>query len=426
MSFRLNRAIGLGAALLALAWVLPEATQNARHLAPGSKAANWPQYGFDGGHSNFYPYEKSIGKQNVTQLQLSWSTNPNVIQSEGYVADKGAIYALSANDGKLYAVNVQDGSVRWSTSQLLGNGVPGDSVPAVAGKVVIVPCSVANGDPSPGGLCGIRASDGSIKWNANCPVSVNCGVSSPAIDGKLAFYHISEIISDANQEFLAAVNAKSGKLVWDVATSPYHCPDTGRNNDLPVPVANGHAYEVFSCQGQQGNLLEVCAVQESSGTSDWCTDIDDQYASVIEANGTLYVTAYGPSGPYAVALDEATGAAKWTSARFADVPGATAATKNTLYIALYHGQGLLALSANTGAQLWKYTGGYASMVAANGLVYTSTCCSGGGTALIALDGKTGAKLWQSSEGQGGVNATPIILNDTIYAGCYYICGYRVP
>lgn len=426
MSFRQNWAIGLGAALVALACVLPAASRSAPPAAPGRKASSWPQYGFDGGHGNFFPYEKSIGTKNVTQLQLSWSTNPNVIQSEGYVADKGAIYALSANDGMLYAVNVQDGSVRWSTSKLLGNGVPQDSVPAVAGKMVIVPCSVANGDPSPGGLCGVRASDGSVKWNANCPVSENCGVSSPAIDGKLAFYHISQTDCCANQEFLAAVNISSGKLAWQVATSPYHCPDTGRSDDLPIPVANGHVYEVFSCQGQQANLLQVCAVQESSGASDWCTDIDDQFANVIEANGTLYVTASGPPGPYAMALDETTGATKWTSATFADTAGATAATKNTLYVALYHGNGILALSENTGAQLWKYTGGYGQLMSANGVLYTWTCCSGGGTALIAIDGKTGAKLWQSSEGQGAVNATPIILNDTIFAGCYYICGYHLP
>jgi outer membrane protein assembly factor BamB len=394
-------------------------------LAASTNTSKWPQYGFDGGHSNFYPYEKAIGQRNVKRLRLSSSTNPNVIQSEGFVEDKGVIYALSANDGKLYAANAQDGSVLWSTSQVLGNGTPvSDSVPAVAGKMVVIPCSIANGDPSPGGMCGVRAANGAIKWNANCAASTNCGVSSPAVDGGLAFYHVSRTDCCANQEYLDAVHVSSGTLAWEVATSPYHCPDTGRGNDLPVPVANGNVYEVFSCQGEQANLLQICSLQESSGATNWCTDIDDQFASAVAANGMIYITASG-SNSIAMALNETTGRIKWTSAPLADTAYAVAAGKDAVYLGLAHDNGVLALSPKTGAQLWADGGGYGPLMTANGLVYTWTCCSGGGVALIALDGKTGANLWQSAEGQGGGDATPIIVNDTIYAGCYYICAYRL-
>ena len=66
------------------------------------------------------------------------------------------------------------------------------------------------------------------------------------------------------------------------------------------------------------------------------------------------------------------------------------------------------------------------MSIANGLVYSD---GGGGNngnvAITAFNENNGKVVWTSgSIGNGGAPAAPVILDGTIYAGCYTLCAFR--
>jgi outer membrane protein assembly factor BamB len=389
-----------------------------RH-AHAKLASDWPQFGLDGGHSGYYQGETPIGKKNVDQLQLGWSTT--VVQSGGIVENNGTLYADSDSDGNLYAVRAKDGSQLWSVP-MLGGGTTFDPVPAVADKMVVSLCYGTVNGVAGTGLCGVRASDGGGAWQQICG---SCGVqNSPSVDGRLAFYQYLSSNGQTVTPELNAVNVKTGKIVWQYS-SPYHCVDVGQGGTLPVPVANGHVYAPLGCLGKQQDKTGICALEESNGTPDWCTDVNDQYASDLESQGTVYAITCCNNGGVAqvMAIDEGRGAVKWANL----LPGGTnggvhyAVANGILYVVMQFA-GIEAISAKTGALLWNQTNNVgAAVTVANGVLYTYTR-----QALSALDAKTGANIWQSNEGNGSSFATPIIVGGTIYTSCYNLCSYNLP
>jgi outer membrane protein assembly factor BamB len=150
--------------------------------------------------------------------------------------------------------------------------------------------------------------------------------------------------------------------------------------------------------------------------------------SLFKGGGTLYATESGASTSKLVALNESSGNIKWSVTVPNIASDAFAVADGRVFVDFHNATGLIAFSASNGKQLWAQTTAVTSAISvANGIVYTD---AGGGNngdhAITALNPKTGSMIWGSSAGNGASPATPVILNGTIYAGCYTMCAFTLP
>ncbi|HEX3670736.1 MAG TPA: PQQ-binding-like beta-propeller repeat protein [Candidatus Cybelea sp.] len=405
------------------------------HLNPNAGTAKWAQFGYDSGHSGYNPLEDTITTQNVSSLQTAWN-DTSIIQPGGIVVDGGVAYVNDmgqSNEG-LYALDAATGAQKWYANLNLNGSWGGmtHSVSAVSGNVVVSPCSNGSSSPFLTGLCGVNARTGKILWTYYCSQYQGGGCSgivngtSPAVYNKLVYAQITQGVNE--QPDTEALDPKTGNVVWDVA-GIYHCPDGGDASSDPLPAANGLVFAVLACQGPSG-ATEICALSAASGAEAWCDTTSNIYVGgLIAGAGKLYVVESIGSNTVVTALDATTGTQAWT----ARLPGsnyAKLATANNRVFVNDGGIGIFALSAHNGRTKWSYTananltqGGVLSV--ANGIVYAD---GGGGNngnvALTALNESTGSLIWTSgSIGNGAAPVTPVILNGTVYAGCYTLCAF---
>ena len=407
-------------------------------LQANAAAAEWSQFGYDAGHSGYNSFEQKISAKNVSKLQIAWN-DKKIIQPGGIVVDRNVAYVddMGQTGQGLYAINVTTGKEKWRANMHL-NGNWGSfyhAVAAVAGNVVVSPCSNGSTTMFLTGLCGVDANSGKILWKTFCtqyqgnPCSglVNNG-TSPAYYGSLIYVESVQGVNE--QPDVQAINPQTGKVAWAVP-GVYHCPDAGLASDNPLPAVNGEVLAVLGCQGTAGGT-EICALSASSGAETWCYQSPNVYVEeTIAANGLFYVTLQGSDNDLLVlAFNPASGAQVW-QAKLPSGYFSTMAADSTRLIVLDGNIGVYALSPTNGKLRWNYTananlflGGTLSI--ANGLVYSD---GGGGNngnvAITAFNENNGKVVWTSgSIGNGGAPAAPVILDGTIYAGCYTLCAFR--
>lgn len=401
--------------------------------------AEWLQFGYDAGHTGYNPLEKTINAKNVSDLQIGWD-DQTIVQPGGIAIDHNVAYVddMGQTNAGLYALDAQTGAQKWYANVNL-NGAWGSfthAVSAVAGNVVVTPCSNGSSSLFLTGLCGVNAKSGKVLWSTYCTQYEGnpCGGltnngTSPTLYGKLIYFQSTQGVNE--QPDTLALDPKNGKVVWDVP-GVYHCPDAGAGGN-PLPATDGNVFALMGCFGQSGNT-ELCGFSAASGTAAWCDQSPAYIEDSIAANGRLYVTepGNGSSNLAVIAFDAKSGAQLWT----ANLPGQNSsimATANNSLFVEDGGAGVYALSATTGKPLWSYTangnlfhGGVLSV--ANGIVYAD---GGGGNngnvAITALSAKNGSVIWTSgSIGNGGAPATPAIVNGTVYTGCYTLCSFTLP
>jgi len=403
-------------------------------FAAASRTAKWLQFGYDAGQTGFNPLESTITTKNVAQLQIAWN-DTNIIQPGGIVVDGDVAYVDDQGQSAagLYALDTATGAQKWF-AQVNLNGPWGNfvhPVAAVAGKVVVTPCS--NGQSSfLTGLCGVDGKTGAIVWTHYCQQyqgggcgGIINGTSPTFYDGRIIFENTEGINEQPDTE---ALDPKTGALLWDVP-GEYHCPDAGDVSGNPLPATGGLVFTVLGCQGPSG-ATNICAVSAKSGSTAWCAASEAAYVQGLVAGGNqLFVEETVASSLEIFAFDAKTGAAEWS----APVPGrggALALANGRLIV--NSGTGVYALAAKNGKPLWSYSananytnGGVLSV--ADGVVYTD---GGGGNngndGLTALDEATGALISTSSFGNGAAPLTPVIVNGAIYAGCYTLCALTLP
>ncbi len=413
------------------------ATAALRGIVPGATTAQWPQFGYDQGHSGFNPREKTIGVTNVSKLQVAWN-GQSIVQPGGIVYGKGVLYVddLGQSNAGLYALNATTGAQKWYSNVNL-NGPWGSfshPVSAVAGNIVVTPCS--NGSPSKflTGVCGINARNGKTVWTRYCseyqsnacPGLANGVDTSPSYDGKQIYLQMTQGVNE--QPDTLALNPQNGDIVWAVP-GVYHCPDGGYTGENPPPVSGGLVYAVLACQGTSG-ATEICAFNTSSGTPAWCDNSPTIYiGQLIADKNNLYVVEPIGSTNEILALNAATGAQVWK----ASVPGANgealAVDRARLYV-VDGGAGVYALKLSSGKQLWSYTANRNMFIGnqatvANNVLYTN---GGGGNnnnvAIAAFNATNGALIWSTNSiSNGAAQASGIVINGTVYTGCYTVCAF---
>jgi len=155
-----------------------------RAIARTSTEANWPQLGFDAGHSADNPYETTIGPSNVAQLQQAWSFSTGTGNDAGNVIEaSGVVYAPSAN-GMLYAINAATGSQLWSLSSGSGYASSG-SAPAYDSGALFTVCTTST---STQGICALNAASGVSLWTYTFPGSDAYDGTPPVVSGGLVLY----------------------------------------------------------------------------------------------------------------------------------------------------------------------------------------------------------------------------------------------
>src|ERR1700722_12347610 len=134
-------------------------THHSSYIVPATgSTVNWPQSGFDSGHSGYNPKENLISASNVATLQQAWSFSPVAMAGNLVFAD-GMLFA-SSEDGTLYALNAATGAATWTFATGQVSHVPSGSPPAVDDGLVFTVCSQGSTE----GLCAVKASTGSLQW----------------------------------------------------------------------------------------------------------------------------------------------------------------------------------------------------------------------------------------------------------------------
>jgi outer membrane protein assembly factor BamB len=343
-------------------------------------------------------------------------SSPAVVNGVVYVTDRG-------DPGHLFAINAYTGAIKWENTLADTSWTS----PAVANGMVYVGTGWPGSD-TPGTFYAFNAStggSGTPVWKKTLP-NGNIG-SSPSV----AYGNVYVGRADHN---VSAWNAKTGAEVWTFKTNyeVYSSP----------AVYNGTVY--FSVPEDSGGD-NIIAVNATTGKKVWdakhAPNYDGSYidagavlgSSPAVANGVLYIGGY--SGVYA--FDANTGA---QLRKFHDNVGSsylsTPAVANGLVYFGTHGASphkFYALFANNFSVKWKNltpddTEMDASPAVANGVVYVTSDRQNNYAKgfLYAWNATTGAPLWKFLPvGAGGTSSGPAVANGVVYFGTWWNGLYAV-
>jgi outer membrane protein assembly factor BamB len=391
----------------------PLATPSA---AEHTKIVNWPQVGFDSGHSGYNPKEKTLSPSNVAGLTMLWSTSTGSGNTTyGLVSEGGVLYGMSYNE--LYALKPSTGAPIWTSAAYAGNG---GSAPAVAGNLVLADCGTSIGDE----LCAYTRKDGKPVWSAGCQCDL---FNPPTVDGA----HIYAEFAYGGTTW-DALDAKSGSVAWNYAVGN-HCANGGGDAD---PVANGTAYYTVGCQGSNSHT-SLCAFDAQNGIPGWCTQLATGGCDAVStdgvtaANNVLFANlqAGGSCSDQLVAFNAKTGVREWSVNISGNNPLHAQPAVAVGVVYEYTNSGVQAFSAKNGRLLWTQSSadsyGGVDISVANGVVYAG--CYHNDGELCALNAKNGKLLWSSGI-LGGGNTTPIVVDGVLYGSCggSDFCAFGLP
>ena len=427
-------------------------------LALPAAAQNWPMYLGDAAHSSFNGAESELSRENVAQLQPSWSIHVGAPMAAAPSVVDGILY-FGDWKGNFYAVDGAGGHILWS--QFVGMAVAPDNPvcqPAigVSGQAAVVDDTVY----VPGGDAAVYALDresGRIVWRV------------PLADPATGAYLWSSITPRDGSLYLGIASLGDcplvrGALVRIRLDDPHHpqiaylapAEDVGGGVwSTPALDEAGNSVVITTGTGEQdveegmwGGTLATLDI-ETLQLKDWfflpsnSVEEDIEWGSsptvFTHSDGTRAVAASGKDGVlYALTADGmqplwetklATGCIcpecgcgalstpAWDGARL--YAGAGTADPNSFYSGSVY-----ALEAD-GAPVWRYdTEGVviAPVTIANGLVYVPTTLG-----LLVLDAETGELLWDD-EGRGPLYSQAVVLDGTVYST--YVTGevvaWRVP
>jgi eukaryotic-like serine/threonine-protein kinase len=243
-----------------------------------------------------------------------------------------------------------------------------------------------------GNLYVIDENSGQLKWSYNTGAPI---YSSPAISAGTVFLA-------SRNGILYAFNEQSGNVIWSYANINY--PITSS----PL-VANGKVFFGNWCSGALCNPAgHFVALDASTGTLLWPAATVPSAAVVSSPsidNGHVF---FGEDDGTVVSLNETTGKAVWSV-----VPGGTVLVRTAPAVAngkifLGTGSGFIALDENTGATKWTFNTGGANATSAavsNGIVYFGT----GKGHVEALNTTSGAPKWSSAvSAPAGISSSPAL------------------
>jgi PQQ-like domain len=386
---------------------------------------NWPQLGFDSGHSAYNPNESTISTQNVGQLQQAWSFSTGSGNNAGNVVEaNGVVYAPSAN-GTVYAINASTGKKAWSFASGTGYTSSG-SAPAYDNGMVFTVC---NTSASTQGICALDAMNAALVWSHTLPGSSAYAGTPPVVAYGQVFF---EGCASVGCSYLS-LHEKTGHIIWKVAEPQGTCEGNGGI----TPAVYEHLLFVgFTCIGGASGAIVELNADNGDLVGQFLNSYSGQNAGLSVARGIAYVmegpcnpncASHPPSTQFFSAYDVSTTKAVFTDFSWGNqsvsYPSLPAITPIRNYETI---GGWLYSEKNNGRRCRR--GPWCRPIqvsswpsAANGVVYTA--CSG---SPCGIDGKTQALLWSGTGAR--TYGVPIIVNGVVYGACNgsNVCAWTLP
>jgi polyvinyl alcohol dehydrogenase (cytochrome) len=224
--------------LVLIAVLLPSATVQAKKTcrANGGPGGDWPYYGRDISSTRNQTAEKTIGKDNVANLEPVWTfyagqkgrfvTNTTVAGSCLYFSDEA-----SFTTGTVYAVDITTGKLVWKQvveekappGEFEGGWGSTSSVQVVDGRVHVNQNTSKGPDGKAGLAAAFDAATGERLWTSE-PISFGASanqMSAPGVWGGVHFIGlVGPDVSRAAREGFAILDAATGETLTAHRTIP--------------------------------------------------------------------------------------------------------------------------------------------------------------------------------------------------------------
>jgi polyvinyl alcohol dehydrogenase (cytochrome) len=266
-----------------------------------ASATDWPMFGGSIANQSSTVGETAISSKNVSQLKVKWVAKTGGDVSAKAAVVKGVVYFPDWG-GNIWALNAATGKAIWHR-QLSSYGLPAHTLsrssPAVVNGILYI------GTQTSATMLAIDAATGKLKWKTlvdDHPLAII--TASAAVFGGKVFAGVASMEESAASATtykccsfrgsFAALDAKTGKIIWKTFTLPegYNGVGVWGSN----PVVNAQRKLVYI--GTGNNYADAKAPAfvsciKDGGTVAKCTSPDDHVDSML-------------------AFDMATGAIKWS------------------------------------------------------------------------------------------------------------------
>jgi len=296
--------------------------------ASGAGHFAWPLYGYDKGHTRFFPapsYVHAPFRRLWVHVGHALLEFPPVIYGE-------VIYQL-ADSAVLNAFDKRTGHLLWSRRL----GQLSASAPAVTSNTVYVTILYSGHPHSPGRVIALNSADGEVRWWR----ALSSGSeSSPLLDDGRVFF-------GTQNGTVYALDDRDGSLVWT-----YHAHDAVKAS----PTLSGGILYFGDYSGR------LQAVSERNGRRIWVSRSE----GALLGSGTFYSTAavvygrvfLGSTDGRVYAYDAFTGKLDWAVQTGAYVYASPAVTNApglgpTIYLGSYNGF-FYAINARSGHIDWRF------------------------------------------------------------------------
>lgn len=275
----------------------------------------------------------------------------------------------------------QDPGLKWKFKTIRTGA---NNIAAVQGNVVYF--------GHDGSVYAVYADTASEKWSREID---NIATSAPAVAGNTVYV--------GGWEELYALSAERGTVRWS-----YRLLNGTDETYYSDPVVYGGTVYF-------GGRKYFYALDSETGREKWKFPLTGGTARSVPAvyEGTVYFGTYSADGrrtTYVYALDSETGQEKWkVAATGGGIGGAVAVTDGVVRAGTWD-DGILALDAKSGHEIWRYNPGsgvISSPAAAHGTVYITDH----GT-LYAVDNKTGKEKWKVAGSD--LSSDPVIADGIVY------------
>ena len=440
--------------------------------AEPSPAPAWRMYGFDARNTQVNPHEKTLGVDNVADLQARWQWHmPDGATSTPVVVDGTAFFG--GWDGKVYAVDAASGELRWERRVTQGQA---NSTPLVTAERVYVTAGAA--------LLSLSRADGEILYEVLLDTHPAAMIwSSPKMVDDMLVVGVASFENGITVEptfvgKVVALEAADGSEIWRVLTTGeqgfgpcYGGPGaavwssaafdeelglayvgTGQGYLAPASTCSDAILAIDYRRDQQGDRVRWFAQYNSGdifGLINWFTGPDADVGAgpnLFEVDGRRLVGAGDKGGTYR-AFDRETGELVWRTeltmgpfVAFGGVTSTAAVEDDTIYVvsnnivtarfiveAIHDPQDrsrLYALNTADGEIRWSVelpAPLAGSLAVANGVLYHPVV----NRQFFARDARNGEVLW-STELPNDPGAGPSVVDGRLYVSAGMALTVVVP
>jgi len=293
--------------------------------------------------------EGSMHAVNAKTSQELWSFPHGSLQSGPAVA--GELVYFGSHDGRFYAVRRDSGGEEWS----FGSGGPVRTSPAVSGGLVFFTSG------RDGYLYALDAVSGKQVWKHGYKGTA----AAPAADGDTVYLSTGRQIFDTTfRGELIALDARTGRKKWQIERDREFITSPAIADGIVVAAANDGW--LYACDAKSGKVLWRNETWQQVARPETAAAIHD---------GVVFYGSRGTGEAVLYAADLESGEARWEFTADAANFSAPTVAGGVVYAPAIRSNGngtLFALDEQTGQELWSIYAGYypTSPATEDGIVFS--------------------------------------------------------